>query len=72
VCVPARVVFVLEVRLHPKGMRTRREHWEVRGAYLTRAEAVAAAEAPTAGAVYGWRISTVPAGGVLARLVPAE
>ncbi|HEY1186934.1 MAG TPA: hypothetical protein VGE74_04720 [Gemmata sp.] len=70
--VPVRVVFVLEVRLHRKGKRTKREHWEIRGAYLTQTEAEAAARAPGAGALLGWRVSAVPAAGVLAGAVLVE
>lgn len=69
---PDRAVFLLQSRLRERGTRTTKEHWQTEGAYLTRAEAVAFAEAHERWFFYGWRVVGVPAGGTLAALLPGE
>lgn len=64
-----RVVYILQSRIGRRGKRTKRDHWQTEGAYLTPSEAEAFARAHKHWYFHGWRVSAVPASESLARRI---
>ncbi|AMV24557.1 hypothetical protein VT84_09190 [Gemmata sp. SH-PL17] len=62
-------VYLFQVRLQPKGKRTKHDQWTTEGVYRTRAEADAHATGRKHKYPHGYRVCGVPAEGALLELV---